>query len=141
MTSAAETVAPAPRARRGLGSRAWAFVKRHALTVYALLVVAYLMLPIGVVILISFNAPKSNFNYVWQGFTFDNWADWNSVLGIQDAVVTSLEVGLLATVVATVLGPLLALGGDQMETMLWVLFMAWQAAVALAIHEGVAPTS
>jgi spermidine/putrescine transport system permease protein len=85
------------------------FVKRHALTVYALLAVGYLMLPIAVVILFSFNAPKGRFNYVWQGFTLDYWINWNSVLGIQEAVVTSIQVGLLATVVATVLGTFIAL--------------------------------
>lgn len=85
------------------------FVKRHLLTAYALLVVAYLMLPIAVVIMFSFNAPKGRFNYVWQGFTLDHWINWNSVLGIQNAVVTSIEVGLLATLVATALGTLIAL--------------------------------
>jgi spermidine/putrescine transport system permease protein len=84
-------------------------VKRHALTVYALLVVGYLMLPIAVVILFSFNRPKSRFNFTWNEFTFDNWLDWDGVLGIRDAVATSLEIGLLATVVATVLGTLIAL--------------------------------
>jgi len=84
-------------------------VKRHALTVYALLVVGYLMLPIAVVILFSFNKPTGRFNYVWEEFTFDNWIHWNSVLGIQDAVVTSLEVGLVSTVVATALGTFIAL--------------------------------
>ena len=80
-----------------------------ALTVYALLVVGYLMLPIAVVILFSFNAPEGRFNYVWEGFTLDNWVNWNAVLGIQDALITSLEVGLLATVVATALGTLIAM--------------------------------
>jgi len=94
-----------PRKRRS----GWRFVKRHALTVYALLAVAYLMLPIAVVILFSFNAPKGRFNYVWQGFTLDHWINWDSVLGIRDAVITSIEVGLLATLVATALGTLIAL--------------------------------
>ncbi|HEU5207133.1 MAG TPA: ABC transporter permease, partial [Gaiellaceae bacterium] len=76
---------------------------------YALLVVGYLMLPIAVVILFSFNDPVGRFNYVWQHFTFDNWLEWDSVLGIQDAIVTSLEVGLLATIVATALGVLIAM--------------------------------
>ncbi len=107
MTTLADALPP--RARVGVGVRAWRFVKRHALTVYALLVVAYLMLPIAVVILFSFNAPKGRFNYVWQGFTLDNWGKWDSVLGIRDAVVTSLEVGLLATLVATALGTLMAM--------------------------------
>jgi spermidine/putrescine transport system permease protein len=107
MTTVAATTTTAPRV--GIAARAWSFVKRHALTVYALLTVGYLMLPIAVVILFSFNDPSGRFNYVWEGFTFDNWANWNSVLGIQSAVVTSLEVGLLATLVATVLGTLIAM--------------------------------
>ena len=87
MTTAVETITP--RSRVGVATRTWGFVKRHALTVYALLAVVYLMLPIAVVILFSFNAPKSNFNYVWQGFTLDNWITWDEPLGISDAVVTS----------------------------------------------------
>ena len=94
-----------PRRRRS----AWQLVKRHSLTVYALLVVGYLMLPIAVVILFSFNNPAGRFNYVWEEFTLDNWIDWNAVLGIQDAIVTSIEVGVLATVVATALGALIAM--------------------------------
>jgi spermidine/putrescine transport system permease protein len=107
MTTAAETLAPS--ARLGIGARAWRFVKRHTLTVYALLVVAYLMLPIAVVIMFSFNHPTGRFNYVWNKFTFDNWIHWNSVLGIQSAVETSLEIAILATLVATALGTLIAM--------------------------------
>ena len=99
----------APRTRPTFTARTWAFVKHHALTVYALLAVGYLMLPIGVVILFSFNAPKSNFNYVWQGFTLDNWVNWDEPIGIRDSVMTSLKVGVLATIVATALGTLIAL--------------------------------
>ena len=107
MTTATETIARP--ARLGVGIRAWRFVGRHALTAYALLVVAYLMLPIAVVILFSFNQPPGQFNYVWHKFTFSNWIHWNSVLGIQGAVETSLEVAALATVVATALGTLIAI--------------------------------
>jgi spermidine/putrescine transport system permease protein len=107
VTSAAEAVAA--RSREGVGPRVWSAVKRNALTVYALLAVGYLMLPIAVVILFSFNDPRGNFNYVWQGFTFDNWIHWDAVIGIRDAVVTSIEIGLLATLVATALGTLIAL--------------------------------
>jgi spermidine/putrescine transport system permease protein len=85
------------------------FVKRHALTVYALLVVGYLMLPIAVVILFSFNDPAGRFNYVWQHFTVDNWLEWDAVLGLRDALIVSIEIGLLATLVATVLGTLIAI--------------------------------
>jgi spermidine/putrescine transport system permease protein len=67
------------------------------------------MLPIAVVILFSFNAPKGRFNYVWQGFTFGNWLHWNSILGISGAVQTSLELAALATLAATALGTLIAM--------------------------------
>ena len=107
MTTAAEALPT--RARVGVMSRAWRFVARHALTVYALLAVAYLLLPIVIVILFSFNHPTGRFNYVWHRFTFDNWLHWNSVLGIQGAVQTSLEIAALATLVATALGTLIAL--------------------------------
>jgi spermidine/putrescine transport system permease protein len=91
-------------------ARTWRFVKHHALTVYALAVCVYLLLPIAVVILFSFNRPEGRFNYVWNEFTLDNWWNWNSVLGIQDAIETSIVVGLIATALATVLGTLMALG-------------------------------
>jgi spermidine/putrescine transport system permease protein len=108
MTTVSETVVA--RSRPGAATRTWTFVKHHALTVYAIGVCVYLMLPIFVVIMFSFNAPEGRFNYVWSGFTFDNWINWNSVLGIQEAVVTSLQIGFLATIVATVLGTLMAMG-------------------------------
>jgi len=84
-------------------------VRRHVLTVYAFLAFCYLLLPIGVVILFSFNAPSGRYNYVWEGFTFDNWVNWDAVPGIRDAVIKSLEIGLISTVAATALGTLLAL--------------------------------
>ena len=105
MTATVETVSR----RLGPGSRAWRFVKRHALTAYALLAVLYLMLPIAVVILFSFNDPAGRFNYVWERFTLQNWVHWDAVLGIRGAIVTSLEVAALATVVATALGTFMAL--------------------------------
>ena len=52
------------------------------------------MLPIAVVILFSFNDPAGRFNYVWQGFTLDNWAHWYAVPGLEDALIKSLEIGL-----------------------------------------------
>jgi spermidine/putrescine transport system permease protein len=86
-----------------------AAIKRHALTAYAFLAVGYLLLPIAVVILFSFNNPSGRFNYVWQDFTFDNWLNWDAVLGLRESVIVSLQIGLLATLVATALGTLIAL--------------------------------
>src|SRR5215510_5322413 len=84
-------------------------VKRWLLPTYAFLAFVYLLLPIGVVILFSFNAPSGRFNYVWEGFTLDNWSNWDAVPGIRDAVITSLELALVSTIAATAIGTLLAL--------------------------------
>ena len=85
------------------------WVKRHLLPAYAVLAFCYLLLPIAVVIAFSFNAPSGRFNYVWEGFTLDNWVNWDAPPGIQSAVVKSLEIGMLSTILATALGTLLAL--------------------------------
>ncbi len=103
MTVASETVRLRPRAG------AWAFVRRHALTGYALLAFAYLLLPIAVVIVFSFNDPAGRFNYTWQGFTLDNWINWNGVPGLVDAMSLSLQIAAISAVVSTVLGTLIAL--------------------------------
>ncbi len=85
------------------------FVRRHLLTVYAILAFAYLLVPIGVVILFSFNDPAGRYNYTWQGFTLDHWRNWNGVPGLSDAMVLSIEIALVASIVATALGTLIAL--------------------------------
>ena len=85
------------------------FVRRHLLTVYAFLAFAYLLIPIGLVILFSFNNPAGRFNYTWQGFTLDHWRNWDGVPGLREAMTLSLEIGFLASIVATVLGTLIAL--------------------------------
>ncbi len=84
-------------------------VRRHVLSVYAFLAFCYLLLPIAVVILFSFNAPTGRYNYVWEGFTVDNWIHWDAVPGIRSAVIKSLEIGIVSTIAATVLGTLMAL--------------------------------
>jgi spermidine/putrescine transport system permease protein len=95
--------------RESSASRLWVFVKRHLLTVYALLAFTYLMLPIAVVIAFSFNNPIGRFNYTWSSFTLDNWKNWDGVPGLRSAMVLSLEIAFLAALLATALGTLIAL--------------------------------
>jgi len=96
-------------ARRSFAASTWALVKRHVLTVYSILFFLYLMLPIVVVAVFSFNNPPGKFNYTWSGFTWNNWRYWNGVPGIQSAITLSLEIALIASLVATALGTMIAL--------------------------------
>lgn len=97
------------RPKRGVFATTWAFVRRHVLTAYSVLFFIYLMLPIAVVVVFSFNNPVGKFNYVWQGFTLDNWRYWNGVPGIQGAIQLSIEIALVASLIATALGTMIAL--------------------------------
>jgi len=103
------SIAVEQRAGRRPAAAALAFVRRHILTVYSVLFFAYLLLPIAVVVVFSFNNPTGKFNYTWQGFTWDNWHYWDGVPGIRSAIILSLEIALVASLVATALGTLIAL--------------------------------
>jgi spermidine/putrescine transport system permease protein len=85
------------------------WLKRNGIVIYAAFAVAYLLLPIAVIAVFSFNDPEGKFNYTWQGFTTESWQDPFAVEGLNDAMVTSLELAALSTLVSTILGTLLAL--------------------------------
>jgi spermidine/putrescine transport system permease protein len=99
-----------PRQRqRNVLAAVLGFLRYHVLTVYSLLFFAYLLLPIAIVVVFSFNHPTGKFNYTWQGFTWDNWRYWDGVPGIRSAIILSLEIALIASVIATALGTAIAL--------------------------------
>ncbi len=102
-------VAVESRPRRHVLAGAWAFVRRHILTAYSVLFFVYLLLPIAVVVVFSFNHPTGKFNYTWQGFTWDNWRYWDGVPGIRSSIVLSLQIALVASLIATALGTMIAL--------------------------------
>jgi spermidine/putrescine transport system permease protein len=97
------------RRRPGALARAVAFARSHLLTLYATLALAYLFLPIAIVIAFSFNDPRGRFNYTWSGFTLKNWRAPFGYPGLRGALEISLEIAALASVVATVLGTMIAL--------------------------------
>ena len=89
--------------------RAGRFLLHESLNVYAGLALLYLMAPIAIVIAFSFNDTRSRFIFVWQGFTFEHWRDPLAVPGLVSAMSTSVQIAVLSTIVATVLGTLMAL--------------------------------
>ena len=88
--------------------RAWRYVTDHAVVVAAGLALAYMFLPVFVVFMLSFNDPAGRFNFTWNEFTLDNWTNVCGVSGLCSSVVLSLQIAFLSTIVATVLGTLIA---------------------------------
>lgn len=84
-------------------------VAKWALNVYAALALVYLFIPIVWIVAFSFNRPRGNYNVQWQQFTFDNWRSPFGDQSLTDAFVVSLEIAAISTVIATVLGSLMAI--------------------------------
>jgi len=100
--------APAPSAPPKQVRRPAGRLGEIALRVVAGLVLVYLFLPIFVIILFSFNKPNGKYNYQWQHFSLDAWQNPCAAPGMCESVRLSLEIGLAATIIATVLGTLMA---------------------------------
>jgi len=84
------------------------WLREHLILILGLLVLAYTFVPIAVVVLMSFNDPTSRVVYTFDAFTLDNWLNPCLDPSMCEAVVRSIEIGLLATLVSTVLGTLAA---------------------------------
>ena len=80
-----------------------------ALRMMAGLVLLFLFVPILVIIVFSFNSPAGKFNYTWQGFTLDNWAHPFKYPALTSALKLSLNVAAVSTLIALVLGTLVAI--------------------------------
>jgi spermidine/putrescine transport system permease protein len=107
--STAETSAPAVPRSEPLLSRIGRFVDHYALYAYTVFAIGYLLLPVAVMALFSFNDPPGKSNVAWHGFTLDAWLHPFAVPGLFDVVRTSVLVAFLSTIVATALGVLIAL--------------------------------
>ena len=104
--------AAAPRvqaARPGAGPRLQAFADRWLLKLFTIAAIAYLMVPIAVMMVFSFNDPVGKFNFVWAEFSLNAWASPLNRPGLADALWTSILVAIVGTIIATILGTLIAL--------------------------------
>ncbi|HET9085695.1 MAG TPA: ABC transporter permease [Candidatus Limnocylindrales bacterium] len=95
--------------RRSTADRVARTVDHWLLPIYVVGVTAYLILPVAVMILFSFNDPTGRSNLVWREFSLDAWLNPLGRPGLAEAVRNSLVVAFLSTIIATALGTLIAL--------------------------------
>jgi spermidine/putrescine transport system permease protein len=93
----------------GRGGGAWRWLREHAVQIVAVLVVLYMLIPIAVIFGFSFNDPAGRYNFTWVGFTLDHWSNAFGIPELNEALVTSLKLAVLATVISTVIGTLMAM--------------------------------
>ena len=95
----------APKATLTHRIRTW--LGDNALRIYAVIAFVYLLLPVAYTFAFSFN-DGGRTNIVWNSFTFDNWLNPCGAPEVCPSVVNSLWVGLIVTIVSTILGTLIA---------------------------------
>ncbi len=92
-------------------AKAWAWLRRNALMIYAGIAVAYMLIPIAVIGLFSFEkgTAQGELDFAWDGFTTEYWSDAFGQVAVNDSMIMSLELAALTMVVATAIGTLMAL--------------------------------
>ena len=84
------------------------WLRRNLLLIAAVLVLVYMLIPNLVVAIFSFNDPVGRYNYNWESFSVDAWANPCGAQGICDSLGLSLRIGLIASLTATALGTMIA---------------------------------
>jgi spermidine/putrescine transport system permease protein len=85
---------------------------RFILPAYSWLVIAYLVFPIALMILYSFNQVTTGLpqvSFAWNGFTLQWYREWSNVPGLTAAFWLSVRLAIASTLFSTVIGTLLAL--------------------------------
>jgi spermidine/putrescine transport system permease protein len=119
MTALAEPAAavsvPAPSGRAG-GRFAPRWLRRSGNAVlngWAVVAYIYLFAPIVIIVVYSFNNLNGithPFNYTWRGFTLANWQHpFGKFPELGRAMVVSLKIAFLASLIATAMGSLVAI--------------------------------
>ncbi len=102
--TATSRAAPSPLAR------ASGWLRRNALRIYAGLAVTYMLIPIAVIAVFSFGeTPRDRLDFALHSFTLEYWQHAFSVEELNNALITSVKLAGLATVLSTVIGTLMAL--------------------------------
>lgn len=88
-----------------------AWLRRNGLMIYAGFAVAYMLIPIAVIAVFSFGeTPRDRLNFTLDGgFTLEYWRDAFAIEELNDAMVVSLQLAGLTTLIATAIGTLMAI--------------------------------
>jgi spermidine/putrescine transport system permease protein len=130
-----ESATVAARPSISAPTRAWSWLRRNALTIYAGFAVAYMLIPIAVIAVFSFADASENRDRlafaINNGFTLEYWEHAFSVPDLNEALVTSFQLAALTTLASTAIGTLMAIAlvryrffGRRASNLLLVLPMA-----------------
>ncbi len=84
------------------------WVKKRLLLFVSVLAIGYLLLPLAVIMVLSFNKPKGRQNTTWNEFSLAAWTNICRDQTICNAFWTSVRIGVLVTLVATLMGTMIS---------------------------------
>ena len=89
--------------------KAWRWLREHLILGVGLLALFYMLLPIAVIAVFSFNDPSGRYNFEWVGFTTQYWQNPFAITALTDALLVSIRLAFFTAIGATILGTLLAI--------------------------------
>jgi spermidine/putrescine transport system permease protein len=101
------TRTPAATPQRSTWQRLSRWLSRNAIRIYAVIAFTYLFVPVAYTFVYSFNNSGKS-NLTWRGFTTEKWQNPCGAPDVCPALVNSVKIGLIATLIATVLGTMVA---------------------------------
>jgi len=87
------------------------WLRKNWILVFAGFAVLYMLIPIFVIVLFSFDTGNANgeLDFKWDSFTTEYWRHAFGDQAVNDSMLTSLKLAALSTVISTVIGTLMAL--------------------------------
>ncbi|MEX0972681.1 MAG: ABC transporter permease [Solirubrobacterales bacterium] len=116
-----------------IAGRAWGWLRRNALPIYAGFAIAYMLIPIVVIAVFSFGAtPRDKLTFgLNDGFTTEYWTSAFALPELNEALMTSIRLAAFSTAIATAIGTLMAIAlvrhtfrGRRVANLLIVIPMA-----------------
>jgi spermidine/putrescine transport system permease protein len=89
-----------------IGRRPWGTYALYGVTILGFI---YLFVPLVTIAVFSFNEPEGRFNTKWKKFTLEHWKNPFPASDYTEAFKESIRVGVVACILATALGALVAL--------------------------------
>jgi spermidine/putrescine transport system permease protein len=112
VTPAAPSAAPAPAAPAVRPPSPWRrtldWIRAHLLAAVTVVVFVFMLAPNLVILWMSFNQPVGKFDYDWNEFSLAAWAHPCATSEMCSSLGLSVQIGLIATIVATALGTMIA---------------------------------
>jgi spermidine/putrescine transport system permease protein len=114
-------------------ARAWSWLRRNALSIYAGFATVYVLIPIAVIAVFSFaETPRDKLIFaINDGLTLEYWENAFAIPDLNDALRTSFELAAFATAASTAIGTLMAIAlvrhqffGRRVSNLLIILPMA-----------------